>query len=67
MHLRDQGLGRRPFGTYLAGPQRQGRADFDSEVQVPLMTGRFPQALGDQRGGLGDVTAALRDPRAQER
>jgi hypothetical protein len=24
------------------------------------MTGQFVQALGDQRGGLGDVTAALR-------
>ncbi len=30
------------------------------------MTGQFLQALGDQRGGLRDVTAALRDPRAQE-
>src|SRR6516162_10513015 len=30
------------------------------------MTGQFLQALGDQRGGLGDVTAALRDSRAQE-
>ena len=30
------------------------------------MTGQFLQALGDQRGGLDDVTAALRDPGAQE-
>ena len=30
------------------------------------MTGQFLQAPGDQRGGLGDVTAAFRDPRAQE-
>jgi hypothetical protein len=28
------------------------------------MTGQFLQALGDQRGGLGDITAAFRDPRA---
>ena len=30
------------------------------------MPGQFLQAFGDQRGGLGDGTAALRDPRAQE-
>jgi hypothetical protein len=30
------------------------------------MTGQFLQALGDQLGGLGDITAAFRDPRAQE-
>lgn len=30
------------------------------------MTGQFLQALGDQRGGLCDITAALRDPRMQE-
>jgi energy-coupling factor transporter ATP-binding protein EcfA2 len=30
-------------------------------------TGQFLQGFGDQRGGLGDGTAALRDPRAQER
>ncbi len=30
------------------------------------MTGQFLQALGDQRGGLGDITATRRDPRAQE-
>jgi hypothetical protein len=30
------------------------------------MTREFLQALGDQRGGLGDVAAALRDQGAQE-
>ena len=49
------------LGQQLAGARRQFRADFHSEVQVPLMTGQFLQALGDQGGGLGDVAAALRD------
>jgi hypothetical protein len=35
-------------------------------VLDPLVTGQFFQALGDQRGGLSNITAALRDPRAQE-
>ena len=64
MRLRDQSLGRRPFGTYLDGPRRQGGTDFHREGQVFLITGQFLEALGDQRGGLGDITAALRDPRA---
>jgi hypothetical protein len=31
------------------------------------MTGQFLQALGDRGGGLGDITAALCDPRAHRR
>jgi hypothetical protein len=51
---------------YLAGTGRQFGADLDGEVQVRLAAGQLLQAFGDERGGLGDVTAALREPRAQE-
>jgi hypothetical protein len=54
------------LGRYLAGTGWQFGADLAGEVQVCLAAGQLLQASGDERGGLGDVTAALRDPRAQE-
>jgi len=50
----------------LAGTGRQGRADIQGELLVLPGAGQFLQALGDERGGLGGVTPALRDPRTQE-
>ena len=54
------------LGRYLAGTGRQFGADLDGEVQVRLVAGHLLQALGGEHGGLGNVTAALRDPRAQK-
>jgi hypothetical protein len=42
------------------GPGRQDGTDFHREVNEFLVTGPFVQALGDERGGLGDVTAGSR-------
>jgi hypothetical protein len=50
-------------GRCLAGTGRQFGADLDGEVQVRLVAGHLLQAFGDERGGLGDVTTALCDPR----
>ena len=55
------------LGRYLAGMVRQFGPDPQREVQVRRVAGQFLQALGDQRGGLGDVTASLGDLRAQSR
>jgi hypothetical protein len=51
---------------YLAGTGRQFSADLNGEVQVRLTTRHLLQAFSDERGGLGNVTAALGEPRAQE-
>jgi hypothetical protein len=55
------------LGRYLAGTGRQFGADLNGEVQVRLAAGHLFQALGDERGGPGNVTTALGDPRAQRR
>src|SRR3984957_19404332 len=54
------------FGHHLASPGRQLRADFHGEVLVPRVAGQFLQRLGDERRGLGEVTAAGRELGAQE-
>src|SRR6266481_5844564 len=54
------------LGRYLAGTGRQFGADLNGEVQVRLTAGHLLQAFGDERSGLGNVTAALGEPRAQE-
>src|SRR5690349_11048039 len=54
------------LGRYLASTGRQFGADLNGEVQVRQTAGQLPQAFGDECGGLGNVTTALGDPRAQE-
>ena len=49
------------LGRYLAGTGRQFSADLNGEVQVRLTTRHLLQAFGDERGGLGNVTATLAD------
>lgn len=54
------------LGRYLASIGRQFSADLHGEVQVGRVAWQLLQAPGDERGGLGSVTTALREPRAQE-
>src|SRR5271169_3740659 len=54
------------LGRYLAGTGRQFGVDLNGEVQVRLAAGHLFHASGDERGGQGNVTAALCEPRAQE-
>src|SRR5437879_2149184 len=54
------------LGRYLASTGRQFGADLNGEVQVRLTAGHLLQAFGDERSGLGNVTAAFGEPRAQE-
>jgi len=56
----------RALGRYLAGTRRQFSADLNGEVQVRMVAGHLLQASGDERGGLGNVIAALGESRAQE-
>src|SRR5579863_5884428 len=54
------------LGRYLAGTGRQFGVELNGEVQVRLAAGHLFKAFGDERGGLGNVTTALCEPRVQE-
>src|SRR5690348_10117467 len=62
MRLRDQSGGRRPFGPYLDGPRRQGRADFLRELGKFLAPRQLLQARPDQPAGRDDIFASPRIP-----